>query len=89
MTRGMEDPERSLERRVEVARQSGVPVEPLRQWAEQRRDSNPGIAAVVEPHRELLPGTEVETDHGAWSVYERRAMLRRTWCCSRASRGCC
>jgi glyoxylase-like metal-dependent hydrolase (beta-lactamase superfamily II) len=70
MTRGIEDPERSLERRVEVARQSGVPVEPLRLWAQQRRDSNPGIAAVIEPHRELLPGTAVETDHGAWSVHE-------------------
>jgi glyoxylase-like metal-dependent hydrolase (beta-lactamase superfamily II) len=69
MTAGMSDPERSLERRVEVARQSGVPLEPLRQWAEQRRDQNPGIAAVIEPHRELVPGVEVETDHGAWSVH--------------------
>ena len=63
------DPERSLERRVEVARQSGVPVEPLRRWAEERRESNPGIAAVIEPHRELVPGVEVESDHGAWSVH--------------------
>ena len=69
MAAGMSDPERSLERRVEVARQSGVPLEPLRQWAEQRRDQNPGIAAVIEPHRDLVPGVEVETDHGAWSVH--------------------
>jgi glyoxylase-like metal-dependent hydrolase (beta-lactamase superfamily II) len=69
MTRGFADPERSLERRVEVARQSGVPMEPLRQWAEERRDANPGIAAVIEPHRELVPGVEVETDHGPWTVH--------------------
>ena len=69
MTRAMADPERSLERRVEVARQSGVPVEPLRRWAQTRRDSNPGIAAAIEPHRELVPGVEVETDHGAWTVH--------------------
>ena len=30
MTRAMADPERSLARRIEVARQSGVPLEPLR-----------------------------------------------------------
>ena len=24
---------------------------------------------VIEPHRELVPGVEVETDHGAWSVH--------------------
>ena len=69
MTRAIADPERALERRVEVARQSGVPLEPLRRWAEERRDSNPGIAAAIEPHRELVPGVEVETDHGAWSVH--------------------
>jgi glyoxylase-like metal-dependent hydrolase (beta-lactamase superfamily II) len=70
MTRAMSDPERSLERRVEVARQSGVPLEPLRRWAEERRDQNPGIAAVIEPDRDLLPGVEVETDQGRWTVHE-------------------
>jgi glyoxylase-like metal-dependent hydrolase (beta-lactamase superfamily II) len=69
MTRAMADPERSLERRVEVARQSGVPVEPLRRWAAERRESNPGIAAAIEPHRELVPGVEVDTVHGPWSVH--------------------
>jgi glyoxylase-like metal-dependent hydrolase (beta-lactamase superfamily II) len=69
MARAIADPERSLERRVEVARQSGVPLEPLRRWAEERRDSNPGIAAAIEPDRELVPGVEVETDHGSWSVH--------------------
>ncbi len=70
MSRAAADPERSLERRVEVARQSGVPLEPLRRWAEERRrDLAPSIAAVVEPHRELVPGVEVETDHGTWTVH--------------------
>lgn len=69
MTRALADPERSLERRVEVARQSGVPLEPLRRWAEERRDANPGIAAAIEPDRDLVPGVEVETDQGAWTVH--------------------
>ena len=69
MTLGFADPERALERRVEVARQSGVPLEPLRRWAEERRESNPGIAAAIEPDRDLVPGVEVISDHGAWSVH--------------------
>jgi len=70
MTRAASDPERALERRIEVARQSGAPLEPLRRWAEERRDQTPGIAGVVEPDRELVTGVEVETGQGAWSVYE-------------------
>jgi glyoxylase-like metal-dependent hydrolase (beta-lactamase superfamily II) len=70
MTRSMEDPERSLAQRIEVARQSGVPLEPLQRWAEhRRRDLKPSIAAAIEPHRELVPGVEVQTDHGMWSVH--------------------
>ena len=53
-----------------MARQSGVPLEPLRRWAEERRDQHPASPAVIEPDRELVPGVEVETDHGAWSVHE-------------------
>ncbi len=70
MTRAAADPERSLERRVEVARQSGVPLEPLLRWAEERRGQAPGIAGVVLPDRELVEGVEVETDAGPWSVHE-------------------
>jgi glyoxylase-like metal-dependent hydrolase (beta-lactamase superfamily II) len=70
MTRAASNPERALERRVEVARQSGVPLEPLRRWAEERRDQTPGIAGVVEPDRELTDGVEVETGAGRWTVYE-------------------
>jgi glyoxylase-like metal-dependent hydrolase (beta-lactamase superfamily II) len=55
---------------LEVARQSGVPEEPLRRYAAERGTRESGIAAVIEPDRELLPGVIVETDLGPWSVYE-------------------
>jgi glyoxylase-like metal-dependent hydrolase (beta-lactamase superfamily II) len=71
MLRMAEDPEAVLARRLEVARQSGVPEEPLRRYAEQRRSSGEtGIAAVIEPDRELLTGITIETDLGPWTVYE-------------------
>ncbi len=64
-----EDPDAAWDRRIEVARQSGVPAKALELY-EQRRGSDPGIAALVEPDRELLPGVEVETDLGIWQVHE-------------------
>jgi glyoxylase-like metal-dependent hydrolase (beta-lactamase superfamily II) len=71
MLRMAKDPEAVLARRLEVARQSGVPEEPLRRYAEQRRGSGEtGIAAVIEPDRELLTGVTIETDLGPWTVYE-------------------
>jgi glyoxylase-like metal-dependent hydrolase (beta-lactamase superfamily II) len=70
MTRGVDDPERSLERRIEVARQSGVPLEPLRRWAEERKKQPATIAGVVLPDRELVNGVEVETAAGTWTVHE-------------------
>lgn len=69
-TRAAANPDRALERRIEVAAQSGVPLEPLRRWAEQRKDADPSIAKVIEPDRDLVPGVEVETDLGTWSVHE-------------------
>jgi glyoxylase-like metal-dependent hydrolase (beta-lactamase superfamily II) len=69
--RGMvEDPERSLDRRIEVARQSGVPAAALERYEESRRGQDPGISRIVEPDRDLLPGVEVETDLGPWQVHE-------------------
>jgi glyoxylase-like metal-dependent hydrolase (beta-lactamase superfamily II) len=71
MSRWAEDPDAAIARRVEVARQSGVPEEPLRRYVAERRDSHEsGIAAVVEPDRELLAGVMVETDLGPWTVHE-------------------
>src|SRR5690349_4905716 len=42
-TRVADDPERAFERRIEVARQSGVPEAPLRAWAEARRSQPSGF----------------------------------------------
>jgi glyoxylase-like metal-dependent hydrolase (beta-lactamase superfamily II) len=69
-TKPLADPEAELERRIEVARQSGMPLAALERFGEQIRDRNPGIAEVRLPDRELLPGVEVETDLGRWQVVE-------------------
>ena len=65
-----DDPQAALERRLEVARQSGVPVAGLEAYRARSEDTESGIEGIREPDRELLPGVEVETDHGAWQVYE-------------------
>jgi glyoxylase-like metal-dependent hydrolase (beta-lactamase superfamily II) len=72
MKLGAEDPDAALERRLEVARQSGVPEEPLRRYAAERGRAGigSGISGVIEPDRELLPGVVVETDLGSWTVHE-------------------
>jgi glyoxylase-like metal-dependent hydrolase (beta-lactamase superfamily II) len=70
MRRMFEDREAELARRVEVARQSGVPEEILRRYMQQRGSSEPGIAAAIEPDRPLHAGTIVESDLGQWSVHE-------------------
>ncbi|HEX5984614.1 MAG TPA: MBL fold metallo-hydrolase [Solirubrobacterales bacterium] len=66
-----DDPEAALEARIEVARQSGVPPKALERYRERRQeDDDTGIDVLKEPDRELVPGVEVETDLGAWQVYE-------------------
>jgi glyoxylase-like metal-dependent hydrolase (beta-lactamase superfamily II) len=72
MNRMVEDPDAVFERRLEVARQSGVPAEPLRRYAEERERSSqgPGIAGVIEPDRDLVAGMKIATDLGDWTVYE-------------------
>ncbi len=67
-----DDPVAALEQRLEVARESGVPVAALERYRESRSEDfeETGIDAIVEPDRDLLPGVEVETDLGAWQVYE-------------------
>jgi glyoxylase-like metal-dependent hydrolase (beta-lactamase superfamily II) len=70
MTRAAQDPDAALQRRLEIARQSGVPEEPLRAYAEARRGQGFGISRLIEPDRPLLPGVEIETDLGMWQVYE-------------------
>jgi glyoxylase-like metal-dependent hydrolase (beta-lactamase superfamily II) len=70
MTRGAQDPERMLERRIEVAAHSGVPPAALERYREARKGDGVGVASVVLPDRELLPGVEIVTDLGSWQVYE-------------------
>jgi glyoxylase-like metal-dependent hydrolase (beta-lactamase superfamily II) len=68
-TRVAEDPDRMLDRRIEIARQSGVPESTLEGY-EKRRGERVGWASVVLPDRELVRGVAVETDHGVWQVHE-------------------
>jgi glyoxylase-like metal-dependent hydrolase (beta-lactamase superfamily II) len=70
MTRMAEDPEAVYAGRIEVARQSGVPEEPLRRYASQLSSRESGIAAVIEPDRDLLNGVTIGSDLGDWVVYE-------------------
>ncbi len=66
-----DDPTAALKQRLEVARQSGVPPEALERYRVSREeDDDPGIVAIKEPDSDLLPGVEVETDLGSWSVHE-------------------
>ena len=65
-----DDPDAALARRIEVAIQSGVPEAPVREMAERRKGQGIGIERLVTPDRELVPGVEVETDLGRWSVHE-------------------
>jgi glyoxylase-like metal-dependent hydrolase (beta-lactamase superfamily II) len=70
MTRAAKDPERSFERRIEVARQSGVPEQALREYRSARKERGFGVDRIVMPQRDLVPGVVVETDLGTWQVYE-------------------
>jgi glyoxylase-like metal-dependent hydrolase (beta-lactamase superfamily II) len=70
MSRWAEDSDAAFARRLEVARQSGVPEEPLRRYATERGSHESGIAGIVKPDRALLPGVTIATDLGEWSVHE-------------------
>ena len=69
-TRSFGDREVAIARRLEVGRQSGVPEEALRRYADRAREMPSGVARPIEPNRALLPGVEIETDLGIWSVHE-------------------
>jgi len=69
--RGMADnTDRALERRVEVARQSGVPAAALERYAESRKEGKPLIERLIAPDRELVDGVEVSTELGFLRAYE-------------------
>ena len=69
-TQTVTDPDVALARRLEIARQSGVPESALGRIAERIRDMPSGIARVIEPDRPLVQGVEIETSLGTWSVIE-------------------
>jgi len=58
MTRSLEDPDATLARRLEVARQSGVPEAPLQAWAEGRRGQDTGLSGPLAPARDLVAGAK-------------------------------
>ncbi|WP_354700271.1 MBL fold metallo-hydrolase [Paraconexibacter sp. AEG42_29] len=64
------DPEAALSRRIEVARQSGVPAAPLAAYREAATGRGTGLKGIVLPDRELVDGTTVSTDLGDWVVHE-------------------
>ena len=70
ITQQAEDPDHHLALRMEIARQSGVPEEPLRRYAEQRRERGVGIAGALAADRDLVPGVVIRTDLGPWTVVE-------------------
>jgi glyoxylase-like metal-dependent hydrolase (beta-lactamase superfamily II) len=64
LNRMIEDPDAVFARRLEVARQSGVPEEPLRRYAAERTNRGSGIAG------DLLAGVTIGSDLGEWVAYE-------------------
>jgi glyoxylase-like metal-dependent hydrolase (beta-lactamase superfamily II) len=70
LNRMIEDPDAVFARRLEVARQSGVPEEPLRRYAAERGTRGSGIAGPIKPDRDLLSGVSVGSDLGEWIAYE-------------------
>jgi glyoxylase-like metal-dependent hydrolase (beta-lactamase superfamily II) len=70
LSRMLEDPEALFARRLEVARQSGVPREPLERYAAERGSQGTGIAGPFETGRDLVNGVAVETELGGWIVHE-------------------
>src|SRR3954462_7022263 len=70
MTRAASDPDAALERRLEIALQSGVPPAGVEAAREARKGEGYGIARIVEPDRPLVEGVEVNTDLGTWRAIE-------------------
>jgi glyoxylase-like metal-dependent hydrolase (beta-lactamase superfamily II) len=70
MRAALDNPDEVRARRFEVALQSGVPVEPLREWSQSARERGSGVARLVGPDRDLVDGVVVDTDLGHWTVIE-------------------
>jgi glyoxylase-like metal-dependent hydrolase (beta-lactamase superfamily II) len=87
MTTRAKDPDAVLQRRIEVARQSGVPEEALRRYESAQKGGGIGVDRVVLPDRDLLPGVVVETDLGEWQVYETPGHAPSHVCLHQPDRG--
>jgi glyoxylase-like metal-dependent hydrolase (beta-lactamase superfamily II) len=85
-TAHLDDPDQMLERRIEVARQSGVPEHVVAQY-EERRGQPLGVDRFVPPDRDLVPGVEVQTDLGRWQVYETPGHAPSHVCMHQPERG--
>jgi glyoxylase-like metal-dependent hydrolase (beta-lactamase superfamily II) len=70
LNRMISDPDAVFARRLEIARQSGVPEQPLRRYAAERSERGSGIAGPIDPDRDLVAGVSIGTDLGEWIVYE-------------------
>jgi glyoxylase-like metal-dependent hydrolase (beta-lactamase superfamily II) len=68
-TASADDPGAALAHRLEIGRQSGVPARALAAYADRMRDVPSGLARAIEPDRALVPGVEIETDLGMWTVH--------------------
>jgi glyoxylase-like metal-dependent hydrolase (beta-lactamase superfamily II) len=67
----VDDPQAALEARLEVGRMSGVPLTALDRYRQGRTDKAEDLVdGIRAPDRDLVPGVEVETDVGTWSVVE-------------------
>ncbi len=64
------DPEAAIAHGAALGRQHGFSEDELRRHAQLARESPSWIARVIEPDRELVAGTQIETDLGRWTVYE-------------------
>jgi glyoxylase-like metal-dependent hydrolase (beta-lactamase superfamily II) len=70
LTAALDDRDAAMARRIEVARQSGVPEAPLQRWADGRRGQGTGMSGPLDVARELVPGVVVASNLGDWHVYE-------------------
>jgi len=66
------NPDAAFTHRIAIARAGGVPEHVLARYSERIRDLPSGIAAAVEPLPDHLlhDGVTIDTDLGAWQVYE-------------------
>ncbi|MEH3053943.1 MAG: MBL fold metallo-hydrolase [Patulibacter minatonensis] len=70
MTESLGDPERLLEQRIAIGRESGVPEELLQHYRKAGAAPQDGVSGLVEPSKDLVEGVEIETAVGTWTTIE-------------------